>query len=89
MEEVCVTKAIKQTAEATHKRIDNLEDSVNEIAVAVGKSTAKISALQGKVSPDGSLPSKAELSPSQFEIISQMRTQLSTNSALVNEALMV
>merc|ERR1719233_1768495 len=87
MEEVCVTKAIKQIAEATHNRIATLEDSVTEIAIAVGRSAAKISEIHGKVSSGGSTPSKAELSPSQFEIISQMRTQLSANSALLNEAL--
>ena len=84
-----MTKATKQIAEATHKRIETLEDSVTDIAKAVGKCASKISEIHGKVSSGGSIPSKAELSPSQFEIISQIRTQLSANSALLNEALKV
>ena len=89
MEVICAIKPVKGIAEASHRRIDGLEESVAEVAGAVGKSCKQVEVLLEKVDTLASQTHKAELAPPQIGLISQIRTQLSANSALLNEALKV
>ena len=83
MEEVCLLRSMKPTLEANHTRISNLEDSMTDIANAIGVSRAQISSVLEKITQN------APVHAPQPEILGLIRTQLSANSALLKEAIKV
>ena len=89
MGEVCVTKAIKSVAENTSSQVSNLEDSILDIAGAVGRTRTMMVGMQENLRSIESQTTKAELVSPQMEMLSQMRAQICANSALIQEVLKV
>ena len=82
MEQIHILPTLKTLAEATHSDIACLSDSVTEIARAIGSSrTQMLPLLQGLAS--------ASPSPVQHDLLSEIRTKLSANSALLTESIKV
>ena len=82
MSELCQLKGIKDVSEMTHETVNNLEVAFSDIAKAIGASRAQVSSLVSKVGGGG-------LTGTSQDILSQIRTTLSANSALLSEALKV
>ena len=83
MDEVCVLKAMKTISDSNHGRLNTIDETISEIAGAIGTSKVQISSLIEKVAAN------APASKPQVDMISAMRTQLSAKTALLNEALKV
>ena len=82
MDQIHTLPTLKTLAEVTHSDIACLSDSVTDIARAVGSSrTQMLPLLQGLSS--GTPPQ------AQLDLISEIRTKLSANSALLKEAIKV
>ena len=74
MEEVCLLRSMKPTLEANHTRISNLEDSMTDIANAIGVSRVQISRVLEKITQT------APVHAPQPEILGLIRTQLSASA---------
>ena len=83
MEEVCLLRSMKPTLEANNTQLSNLEDSVSEIAGAIGASRVQISSLLEKITSTAHVPAP------QADMPGLIRTQLSANTALLKEAIKV
>ena len=82
MEQIHILPALKALAETTHSDVGCLSDSVTEIARAVGSSRTQILPL---------LQNLASVTQPQVhpDLLSEIRTKLSANSALLAEAIKV
>jgi len=80
MDQIQTLPAIKNLAEDNHSEINNLSESVTEIARTIGSSRSQmLTALKGV--SNGPPPQ------AQHELLSEIRTKLSANSALLKEAI--
>ena len=82
MDEAGLIKSMKSGMEETHAKVDQLEESLMEITSAVGATHTKIGDLSKILSAGVS-------SQAQLDLIGQIRSQLSANSALIAESLKV
>ena len=82
MEEVCVLKGMKSVLDATHARVNSLEDSLSDIAGGIGVSRSLITQLLAKLSAGA--PTQ-----NQVNLLTEIRCGLSANSALLTETLKV
>ena len=83
MSELCQLKGIKDVSEMTHDTVNTLEVAFSDVAKAIGASRAQVSSLVSKVGVSGGLTGASQ------DILSQIRTTLSANTALLSEALKV
>lgn len=82
MEEVCVLKGMKSVTDMSHSTLTNMDGAMSEVAKAIGSSKAQMVSLQRKI--DANLPT-----PTNPDVLGQIRTTLSANTALLNEVLKV
>ena len=82
MDEAGLIKSMKSGMEETHTLTCQLEESMTEIASAVGDTHTKVIDLSKR------LPTGAPGLP-QTDLLTQIRSQLSANSALIAESLKV
>ena len=81
MSELCQLKGIKDVSEMTHITVNNLEEALSEVARAMGASKAQVCSLASKL--------ESGMSGSSHDILGQIRTSISANTALLSEALKV
>ena len=81
MSELCQLKGIKDVTEITHITANNIEEAISEVARAMGASKAQLGLLASKLD--------SGLSGSSHDILGQIRTTLSANTALLSEVLKV
>ena len=84
MNQIHTLPTLKTLAEVTHSDISCLSDSVTEIARAIGSSFSRTQMLPLLQGLSSGTPHQA-----QIELISEIRTKLSANSALLKEAIKV
>ena len=82
MKEVCVLQGVKSVTDMSHSTLVSMDGAMSDVAKVIGSTKAQMVSLHKKIDSNLSAPTNPD-------VLGQIRTTLSANTALLNEVLKV